>query len=69
MTYERMNGEVVKVTRRPRVKLAPVGGQYCSDRSDEIIRERVRGMDDRERMIVMDEIGRIYGMRKERAHV
>ena len=60
MTYERMNGEVVKVTKRQRVKLAPVGGQYCPDISDEIIRERVRGMDDRERMIVLDEIRHIY---------
>ena len=73
MTYERVGNEIMKVTSRARAKVKPVNGKHwneiCIERSDDRIREIIRGMDDRERMIVLDEIGNIYGARKEKAYV
>lgn len=43
----------------------PGNGQYCCQESDKRLREIIRGMDDRERLIALDEIGRIYKSRKQ----
>lgn len=71
MTFERVGEEVVKVTQRKRVKLKPVEdrSQYCMQKSDDRLREIIRGMDDRERMIVLEEIVNIYLLGEESAHV
>ncbi len=44
----------------PPVVKARSGRQYCAQESDERIRQMIRGMDHRERLIVLDEIEKIY---------
>ena len=56
MRYERVDGKVVPVISRTRAKVAPVDGQYCQSESDRRLREIIRGMTDRERKIVFDEV-------------
>ena len=64
MTYHRVREEMTEIKANVLPIYHPVlptkTKQYCRHESDERLRALVRGMDDRERMVIMDEIRRIY---------
>lgn len=71
MTYMRAGDEIREI-KFEKVVVHPIrpkatqarDRKYCSQEAEKRLREVIRGMDDAERMIVLDEIGRIYGARK-----
>ena len=70
MTYHRTKEEMteIRAEQHPiihqRIPEPTKTKQYCIHESDKRLREKIRGMDDRERMVVMDEIRKIYEDRK-----
>jgi len=68
MIYTRLkNGDGIIEIRCESVPLIPTKTpptktkQYCRRASDRAIKDMIRGMDDRERMIVAHELLKIYG--------
>lgn len=60
MVYTRPEKEFA-VKRFSRIEIPENKLQYCCPESDSRIRVLIRGMDNRERLIVLDEINRING--------
>ena len=59
MTYTRYGEEPVLINIIPAREIPESKMQYCWPESDERIRAIIRGMDNRERMIVLDELRKI----------
>ena len=64
MVYMRPRSESA-VRQFSRIEIPENKLQYCCPESDSRIRALIRGMDDRERLVVLDEIGKIYQKRKD----
>ena len=64
MVYTRPKSESVAKRYFP-IEIPENKLQYCCPESDSRIRALIRGMDDRERLVVLDEIGKIYQKRKD----
>ena len=58
MVYTRPSSESA-VRQFSRIEIPENKLQYCCPESDSRIRALIRGMDDRERMIIQDELNRI----------
>ena len=58
MVYMRPKSESA-VRQFSRIEIPENKSQYCCPESDLRIRAMIRGMDDRERMIIQDELNRI----------
>lgn len=59
-------GDCVIIKGCAKVEIPESKMQFCCPESDSRIRAMIRGMDDRERMIVLDELQNIYEKTKER---
>lgn len=66
MTYRKENDGIVAVAvQTKRIGFSPVvavrsGKQYCEQESERKLRQMIRAMDQNERLIVLDELQRIY---------